>query len=230
MRPKLLFLSVLLLGVSAVAAYQDQPESAATNEDLLMRPAWLNGAPLVSIDYAFATALSRTHIPGGAVILHGCEDRSKKVIPYRGQTLQDVLNNIVTADPEDRWEMKNGVVNLVPVSGVPDLLRLRIAQFDSGEATDLWTAGTELLALPEVRERADELGFSRGILGSGLGGVLLTPGAPPPPPRKLLNVQLQDVTLFEALNALVRANGHGEWIYHETHCQSENNFQVVFPD
>jgi len=43
-------------------------------------------------------------------------------------------------------------------------------------------------------------------------------------------VHVQDVTLVEALNAFFRANKHGVWVYRETHCKSENNFQVQFSD
>ena len=162
------------------------------------------------------------------MILHGCDEPAKKVVRYRGNTLQEVLNDIVTADPSYRWEVENGVVNLLPAKGVPNLLNLQIASYDSGEAWSLATAGAYLLALPQVRKRATVMGFSQGITGSGLSGA--PPLGPPTPVRKLLGVRLQDVTLLEALNALVRANRHGEWIYHETHCQLENNFQVQFPE
>jgi len=46
----------------------------------------------------------------------------------------------------------------------------------------------------------------------------------------LLDIHLQDVTLLEALNALVRTTQRGQWVYHETDCHSEKNFQVQFPD
>ena len=53
------------------------------------------------------------------------------------------------------------------------------------------------------------------------------PGAPPPPK---LNVRLQDVTLLEALNALVRAHEHGLWMYREIHCNSTNHFDIKFTE
>ena len=222
MRRNSLTLLVLLLVASPLARAQEHP---VTEEELLMRPAGTAGSSPLSVDVAFQTAMARSGGPGGAAILQGCEGSSDKVVRVHGSTLREVLDDIVTADPNYVWHLRDGVVNLMPAKGVPALLTLRIAAYDSGDATDLRTAGTYLLALPVVRERADELGFTRAVFGTGLSALL--PGAPPAPK---LNVRLQDVTLLEALNALVRANRHGAWVYYETHCKSENNFQVQFPE
>jgi hypothetical protein len=168
----------------------------------------------------------RSGAPGGEVLTQGCAEPSKSAVrPQEGSTLRGILDDIVTADPDYRWELEDGVVNLTPVKGVPDLLTLRIGAFDTGDATDVRTAETFLFALPEVRQREAELGFDRAILGSGLSSGV--PGAPPPPK---LNVRLQDVTLLGALNALVRANTHGLWIYREIHCKSTNHFDINFTE
>ena len=228
MRLRLVMAVVVLLGSFVFARNQQQPDEPVTDKELLMRPAMVVGAPALPVDMAFMIAMDRAHAPGGAVILHGCEEPARKVVHYQGNALQDVLNNLVADDSEYRWDVRDGVVNLTPVTGLPNLLKLRIASFDSGDASALATAGAYLLALPEVRGQSREMGFSQGIVGNGLYAV--PPPGTPATVQKLLAVHLQNVTLFAAFNALVRANGHGEWIYHETHCQSENNFQVVFPD
>jgi hypothetical protein len=136
------------------------------------------------------------------------------------------LDEIVTVDPDYVWKVEDGVVNLLPTQGVPDLLTVRIAAFDSGNVRSLATAGTYLLALPEVRERATQLGFSQAVTGTGLGAI----GPIGSPPPKLLKVRLHDVSLLDALNALVRANKHGQWVYHETHRESASSFVVQFPE
>jgi hypothetical protein len=228
MKRKSLTVLVVLLGASAFAGRQGQPQQRLTDEQLLMRPAAVTGASELSVDMAFMMAVDQARAAGGAAILHGCEEPSKKAVRYQGSTLREVLDNIVAADPDYVWEVNDGVVNLMPAKGVPDLLTLRIAAFDSADATSLATAGTYLLALPEVRERAAELGFSQAVSGDVLSAVP-APGTPLPAP-KLLNVHVENVTLFDALDALVRTNGHGQWVYHETHCKSQNNFQVQFPD
>jgi hypothetical protein len=228
MKPQSFTVLLFLLPPSLSAWCQQQREKPLTDEELLARPAKVVGTSGLSVDMAFMMAMDQAQAAGGAVIIHGCEEPSKKVVRYRGSTLREVLDNIVTDDPDYVWEVNDGVVNLAPAKGVPDLLTLRIAAFDSGDATSLVTAGTYLLALPEVRKRAAGLGFSQGVLGVGPSSVP-APGTPLPPP-KWLDVHLENVTLFDALNALVRTNGHGQWIYHETHCKSQSDFHVQFSD
>jgi len=53
----------------------------------------------------------------------------------------------------------------------------------------------------------------------------IVPGAASATP---LNVHLRDVTLLDALNAVLRAAQHGLWIYRETHCKSENTYMVYY--
>jgi hypothetical protein len=159
-------------------------------------------------------------------MLHGCEEPSGGGVHLLGSTLREVLDEIVTADPDYVWKVEDGVVNLLPTKGVPDLLTVRIAAFDSGNARSLAAAGTYLLALPELRGRATLLGFSQAVTRSGLGAI----GPIGTPAPKLLKVRLRDVSLLDALNALVRANEHGEWVYHETHCESASSFVVQFPE
>ena len=226
MRCKSLATLVLLLGAFPLAGHHEQPGKPETETELLMRPVANLGSSPLSVNLAIQTAILGSGTAGGAVITQGCAEPSDSVVRPQGGTLREVLDDIVTADPDYRWEVKDGVVNLVPVKGVPDLLTLRISVFDSGDATDVRTAETFLFALPEVRQREAELGFDRAILGSGLSSGV--PGAAPPP--GLLNVRLEDVTLLEALNALVRAHRHGVWLYYETHCKSNNHFSINFTE
>jgi hypothetical protein len=226
MTRKLLIVLVALLGTTAFAGRYEQSERLPADEELLMRPAAMTGTPELSAETAFMIAMDRAGAVGGQAILHGCEKPPKKVVPYRGNTLRDVLNSIIAADPNYVWRMDNGVVALLPAKGVPDLLKVRISSFDSGDAWSLATAGIYLFALPEVRQRARELGFSQAISGSGLGSIV--PGQHPA--RKVLDIHLQNLTLLEALNALVRSTKRGQWIYDETDCGAEKNFQVQFPE
>ena len=168
MRGKSLTTLVLLLGAFAFAGRQQQPEKPVTEEELLARPVANRGSSAPSVDLAIQTVILGSGTAGGAVITQGCSEPSDSVVRFQGSTLREVLDDIVTADPDYGWEVKDGVVNLVPAKGVPDLLTLRISAFDSGDATGVRTAETFLFALPEVRKRAEELGFDQAISGSGL--------------------------------------------------------------
>ena len=224
MRCKSLTTLVLLLGAFPVAGHQEQPGKPAAEAELLMRPANVGPSPL-SVNSAIQLAILRSGAAGGAVITQGCEEPPNSIVRFQGSTLREVLDDIVTADPDYVWEVKDGVVNLMPAKGVPDLLTLRIGAFDTGDATSITSAKTFLFALPEVRKRAEELGFDQAASGSG--PYAIVPGAPPPP---RIDVRLQDVTLLEALNALVRAHKHGLWIYYETHCKSTSHFDINFTE
>lgn len=226
MRPISLSAFLLLLGASVFAALEVQPGNGVTEENLLASPVVNRGPSSPSVDSAFQTAILGSHAPGGEIIMKGCTEPSEREIRFRGESLREVLDDIVRADSDYEWMVNDGVVNLVPVEGVPDLLTLRIAAFDSADATSPGTATTYLFALPEVRERTVELGFSQGATGTGPYSV--SRGSPPV--RKPLKVHVEAVTLFDALNAIVRANRHGLWRYQETHCKSENFFSIDFTD
>jgi hypothetical protein len=225
MRYKSLTVLVVLLGAFPVLGHQEQTGKPTPDAELLTRPVANLGPSPLSVSHAIQTAILGSGTSGGEVIMQGCEEPSDNAVRFRGNTLREVLDAIVRADPDYRWEVKDGVVNLLPAKGIPELLRFRIGTFDSGDATDAITAGAFLAFLPEVRQRAAELGFDGAISGSALGSI--TPGPPPPPPPKL-GVHLQDMTLLDALNALVRANKRGVWIYREIHCDSTKHYDINF--
>jgi hypothetical protein len=167
MRCKSLATLVLLLGAFPFAGHQQQAGKPEAEAELLMRPVKLPSSPL-SVNSAFQLAMLSSGAPGGEALTEGCAEPSDSAVrPQNVGTLRDVLEDIVTADPEYRWEVKDGVVNLIPSQRVPDLLTLRISAFDTGDATSVTTAKTFLFGLPEVRKRAAELGFDQAIYGSG---------------------------------------------------------------
>ena len=112
------------------------------------------------------------------MILQGCEEPSNSTVRFQGSTLREVLDDIVTADPDYRWEVKDGVVNLVPAKGVPDLLTLRISAFDSGDATSVRTAETFLFALPRYESARRSWVLTEPFQGQAFTAVV--PGARPP--------------------------------------------------
>ena len=163
MRCKSLATLVLLLGAFPFAGHQEQAGKPEAEAELLMRPfVNLPSSPL-SVNSAFQLAMLRSGAPGGEAITRGVRNHRTGRLASNGGTLREVLEDIVTADPDYRWEVKDGVVNLMPFQRVPDLLTLRISAFDSGDATSVTTAKTFLFGLPEVRKRAAELGFDQAI-------------------------------------------------------------------
>jgi len=163
-------------------------------------------------------------IPAGEVMIQGCARGSRRAVRVHGGTVREALDSIVGADSKYRWELNDGVVDLLPVEGLPSLLAVRIETFDSKDATDITSAGTFLFALPEIQDAAAKLGLTHNVSGTGLGYVL--PGQTQP--QEALKIRLQSVTVVNTLNSIVRAGQHGIWIYRELHCGTTNLFDLNF--
>ena len=194
----------------------------APQEDVLSRPAPIGDLSLPASS-AFEAAAQASGVPGGVAFLEGCPDEPKPAVQPYGTTLREVLDSITTRDSRYMWRMQEGVVNLEAAKGAPALLRTHLKTYDSGNLTDA-SAVIFLSSLPEVARAAAGLGLTYNQLGSGLGGTALGPS----PPKKPLGVRLRDVTLLDALNAIIRANKHGVWTYRETHCGSVHQFNISF--
>ena len=195
---------------------------APASEDVLSRPVKIEDRALPAFS-AFEGALQVSSVPGGVAFVEGCSDQPEPMVHPRGTTLREVLDSIVSGDPRYTWKMREGAVNLEPSNGVPALLRTHLKTYDSQD-TDAVSAVTLVSSLPEVGRAAAKLRLTHNVLGPGLGGM----AQGPPQPRAPLGVQLHDVTLLYALNAIAQANKHGVWIYRETNCGSVHQFNVGF--
>src|SRR6266403_3177377 len=71
----------------------------------------------------FLLVLVSARLPGGSVWVRRCDTeealfhQDSRVLPLR-----DALDSIVRMDPRYRWQNANGVVNLMPAAGEPELL------------------------------------------------------------------------------------------------------------
>jgi len=217
-------LTVVAAAVVALAEEAVQRPPAAS--DVLTRTVSnLSSSPEPG-DVAFQVAMLGAGVPGGEARVEGCAEVPKKSIRILGPTLREVLDSITTADPRYRWEVHEGVVNLAPAGGLPALLRVRIDVFDSKDAASTQTAEAYLFGLPEVRKGAAKLGLTQVFAGGALYSV--PPGHSPP--EKPLSVLLKNVTIQGALNALVRLNKRGVWIYRERRCGTPNTFDFHFTE
>jgi hypothetical protein len=186
----------------------------------------------VTSSFMFSYALTHAAIPGGIAEIGGCPNEPEPVYSFAfvDVSVRGVLETIAKRDRLDRWTLENGVVNLLPVEGVPALLDTRIAKFDSKDAATPNEAGVLLTELPEVERAARRLGLNNPFhIQLGL-GVARKRGSLTPKPASLPSLHLNDVTFLDALNALVRTNGSGIWTYREWHCSTSNGYSVNFAD
>ena len=98
--------------------------------------------------------------------------------------------------------------------------------FDSKDAPSTQTAAAYLFGLPEIREGAAKLGLTQVFCCDALTSV--TPGSAFQ--REPVKILLKDITVVDALNALVRKNRHGVWIYRERRCGTPGTFDLHFTE
>jgi hypothetical protein len=139
----MLFLAVVLppfLRISIAATVTPQ-------EDVLSRPAAIGDRSLPAY-LAFQEALQVSGVPGGAALVEGCADETNAIVHPVGATLRQVLDSIIGGDSQYVWRIREGVVNLESVNGLPALLQTHLEKDDSGDSTYAISAVSLLSSLP----------------------------------------------------------------------------------
>ncbi len=218
------FLSTLILSSLLIATQNVEAEQASRP-----LPADIRIAQDIQVDNwrvldIFLYLLRGTGLQGGFVEIAACSGLPKGHLQIKGGgTVQQAMDALVAANPGYRWELKDGVVNLMPRAGAP-LLQTRIATFRK-DATDreIEAVLQDVLRLPEVKQREASLGLRQGISGGGLSG-----GEEHPVPRQPLRVQfaLENLPLQDAFNKIIKESPNGVWIYHESDCNGAKSFIV----
>jgi hypothetical protein len=169
---------------------------------------------------AFLRTLVAARKPGGFIRMIKCSGEEPP-LPEEPTILplNSALDALTRMDQRYKW-IDRGVVNLIPITGEPDLLKVRIARYKTN--ADLDEALRQLLALPQVQQTAHRLGLTRNSMTLLVGPSPFSGG----PSR--VDVDIRDTTLREALNAIVKAHGRAVWEYRESRCDGRNEFSVGF--
>jgi hypothetical protein len=192
--------------------------------DRNLAPIHLENAPTVS---ALSYVFDQARITGGYESVVGCGEKPPERLTVNGTNLRSILDAIAAADSTSRWSMIDGAVNFSPLDGTPKFLQTQISEYDSGDAPSLTVAASILLESSDVRDAESTFGFTTSnpvSLGMGLSPKkrASTPKAHP------ISVRMQGTTIQGVLNALVRSNGHGLWLYREWHCNDKSGYSVAF--
>lgn len=147
-----------------------------------------------------------------------------------GATLADTMKELVKTNPGYKWEVRQGVVELMPEGGLPELLKTRVGHFEIAPSThklDAFDVLTHISSLPGIKARATQLGMSTsgfiGCCGPG-GGEDLAHAKDKDAPRQ---IRIGDVSLRDAFDSVVRAYGHFIWIYKESRCNGKTIYEVT---
>jgi hypothetical protein len=161
----------------------------STNESALLRS---NGsvAALVSFKQVFT---AKVH---------------KLTVNFENEKLSTVLDSIVSQMGNYKWEINDGVVNIIPTKGrdkkFEDLLSLEIKSFYLGENASLARIRHQIKILPEVKKFVDENGLkTSGFRTGGIYGASQRPVG--------YELKFSNLTLRQLLNKIAKTKGGG-WI------------------
>jgi hypothetical protein len=219
-------LNVLTIVIIFVSVVVGQNSSQSTLEEIAGRQVRGINLNRVTTMNALTSALGAARVPGGVATITACESENYDLAPV-GSTLKNVLDAIVVANPQLRWFIDDGVVNLVPRSNKPTLLDTNVANFEGNYGKTQDDMLVKLLAMPEVKEAATRLQLTEGFSEIGL-RPLARPGFEPTEAAKGYALHLQNATVREILNALVRAHGSAIWSYQEKRCGGPREFSIRF--
>jgi hypothetical protein len=203
--------------------YASQATSRGPSEQALQRRVGLPELVNLPTTSIVVRGLSTAGVPGGIVKVPACEERARAVFTSQGATLRNVLDSAVSSDPEYLWDVEEGVVNLLPRGGEPSFLKLRVRQFKAEEVGTLNEALDQLLATPEVRRGVQDPALGVQVFRGGLGYY----GSDESGGRKF-SVSVENATVREALNAIVRAQGKAVWAYTQQQCNGTKSFSIDF--
>lgn len=190
-------------------------------------------SPGVHLEFAstregLSAVLRSAKLPGGITTSFGCESKSARALSLPpGLPLNDALDSVVSLEGTHYWAFQQGVVNLLPTKGVPDVLSTTTGHFEWNTGTRVLPTLHQLFASPSVRGRLKELGLT-----SALESIILPQKAPQVVdgrPVVAVNGEhrvVENATLVSILNAIVASHGVGMWSYEERRCGSEKTFQI----
>jgi hypothetical protein len=210
-------LAILVLSGSAYLR-QEMPQKLPDNP--LERQVPYTNADLLTTRNAFHAALGPARVLGGIVTVIGCEQEPRtQMFRGMGQSVRDIMDQLVSMDPKFRWEMDDGVIDVLPAAGEPPLLRVQIPAFEVIDITSPGAGQGKIEQMPEVRKAMADLGLGWGL---SVFSTLLSPH-----PKKF-SVQFKGGSVREALNAIARAEGSSIWDYAESHCNGKGEVLISF--
>jgi hypothetical protein len=225
MKPKIL--AALITIVTFTSGLVGQNSQSLPSQELEARQIKGMDFNHVSTVNALTKTLNAAHVPGGVATAIFCGTEDRHDLTPLGPTVRDALDSIVVANPQYRWFVDRGAVNLMPSAKELSLLDVVIADFKVESSDSQDDIVRRLLAVPEVKHSAKRLQLSRGFTEIGI-RPLERPGSNASEVKKGFILHLQNVTLREALNAITRAHGSAVWSYQEKLCDESKEFSLSF--
>jgi hypothetical protein len=214
------FALLLALIPALISGRQQTVEPKDSETKLLSRKVEWIEPQSTEVIIALKVELSIAQLPGGIFSVWNCGQLEPTFVPAKDSTLRDELNRIAKIKPEYQWALDDGVLNYFPKHYTPSPLDFPIAEFKADNVTAV-EAYNKLFDMPEVKTGLANLGLHEPPV------QLIFGGGGPVKDQRRITVNLKNVTLLKALNAIVRADGSKTWILSVTSCNGDNIYQHV---
>jgi hypothetical protein len=180
----------------------------------------------VTTQRALLQVLSSAHISGGIVETSSCAsakpDVPKHSFILAGLSVRQALDLIIEEDPKYEWIYDGKVINIVPVAGLPEILKTKIHHFHTQPGSLILDVGPLLFQTAEVKHVLSELGITEDdplqvVFGSG--------------DRRLAHeISLSETTVINALNvAATSYTKPAVWQYVEHRGKCKQTYYLSWP-
>jgi hypothetical protein len=165
----------------------------------------------------------------GGIVTDGCDPEKYHLVYSRGETVEKALNRLSLVTGKLKWEIRDNVVNVLVRGGVPDLLNVRVSQFDWNAKNPDDGVLPRLMETPEVSQAAKAYGLKfgpylggPGVACTGQAGASQKCGEDALP----LILHEKNSTVWQILNRIAR-EGHTIWVFQENRrCGRQSSFTV----
>lgn len=173
------------------------------------------------------TVLTTASISAGIVTLQAdCSHGGARTLSIpAGTTLDKALDRLVAVDGQSEWQVRDGVVDVLPSQHIPPLLKLRINRFEWDKAAPLGEVFGHLFESVGILERARQLGLRQAAAEGGVSALCIRDCPEKLKPEPMWTVE-KDVTLLTILNRIVAAHNGAIWAYSEYPCQGDTQFRL----
>jgi hypothetical protein len=158
--------------------------------------------------YALSTLNVDKRIPIGFEVALGHKAEYHLNVNLENATLEDVLNEIVGQETGYRWELRDGVINIIPITSRDDfvekLLNTPIRRFDQPKKLGKFQIRDAIVELPEVAA----LLKANGITASHYGYYY----HPSPYANEKVDLSVSGTDLRGVLNKVIRETEHNMWM------------------
>jgi hypothetical protein len=176
----------------------------------------------------FATLVREAGLAGGVALPNeGCSQGTEGSISVpAGMSLNVALEQVAKTRAMSKWQLQDGVLNLLLAGGPPPLLQVRIPRFEWDGGAPVGEAIDRLRQLPEVSQQAVKLGLREAPIEGGTSAVCIRGDCGQKQRRAALPEMEENATLLAVLNQVVHAHAGAVWIYSEYHCDKGRLFSL----